>query len=212
LVWLFDYDLTLYGHDEQEVLARLDRNITRFIRNRLGMSEAEADALRRSYWGKFGTTLAGLRAQYGVTSSEYFDFIHTGDLILPRQNLALRELLLSLPGQRWVFSNARCDWVTQGLRSMGVADCFHGIMDIEGFGWRCKPCADIYPLAEQRIRATGSDVVFVDDRADNLEPGRALGWRTVLIQAAAAPTPEGQHLVLPRLLDLRHRADPAWFV
>lgn len=95
---------------------------------------------------------------------------------------------------------------------MGIADCFHGIMDIECFGWRCKPCADIYPLAEERVRAAGNDIVFVDDRAENLEPGRQLGWRTVLVQSAAEPSVRGPHVLLPRLLDLRHRVHPSWFV
>jgi len=95
---------------------------------------------------------------------------------------------------------------------MGISDCFDGIMDIEAFGWRCKPCADIYPLAQERIRATGNDIVFVDDRAENLEPGRLLGWRTVLIQPVAQPTACEPYLVLPRLLDLRNQADASWFV
>lgn len=211
MVWLFDYDLTLYGQDEREVLARLDRNITRFMEIRLGLSQAEADELRRIYWKQFGTTLAGLRAQYGVAPAEYFDFIHgSGDLLFPRENPALRELLRSLPGQRWVFSNARNDWISQGLRSMGIADCFDGIMDIACFDWRCKPSAEVYPLAEKRVRASGRDIVFLDDRAENLAPARALGWRTVLVHPTPEPNIEGQHLVVPRLLDLRQKADAAW--
>lgn len=212
MVWLFDYDLTLYGPDEREVLARLDRNITRFLQLRLNLSAAEADERRRSYWKEFGTTLAGLRARFDVTPAEYFDFIHgDANLILPRENSALRTLLLSLPGPRWIFSNARCDWVTQGLRSMGIEDCFDGILDIESFDWRSKPCAEIYPVVEERIRATGSNIVFVDDRIENLTPGRALGWRTVLVHATTHAPVDGGHLVLSRLLDLRDKADPAWF-
>jgi putative hydrolase of the HAD superfamily len=212
VVWLFDYDLTLYGRDEYEVLRRLDRNITRFLQTRFSLSEAEADERRQAYWKEFGTTLAGLRTRFGVSPTEYFDFIHAGEgLIFPRANPALRALLSSLPGDRWIFTNARRDWTIKGLRSMGIEDCFAGILDIESFGWVSKPHAEIYPKAEKRLHATGKDIVFLDDRQENLVPARALGWRTVLV----APTPEmptdGCDLVLPRLLDLREKADPAWF-
>ena len=212
VVWLFDYDLTLYGPDEYEVLRRLDRNITRFLQSRFKLSEAEADERRQAYWKEFGTTLAGLRTRFGVSPAEYFDFIHAGEgLIFPRANPALRALLLSLPGDRWIFTNARRDWTIKGLQSMGIEDCFDGILDIESFGWVSKPHAGIYTKAEKRIHAAGKDIVFFDDRHENLGPARAMGWRTVLV----APTPEsltdGWDLVLPRVLDLREKADPSWF-
>ena len=212
MVWLFDYDLTLYGRDEYEVLRRLDRNITRFLQVRFNLSEAEADERRQDYWRRYGTTLAGLRAKFGVSPTEYFDFIHAGEgLLFPRANPPLRAMLLSLPGSRWIFTNARRDWTLKGLQSMGIEDCFEGILDIETFGWVSKPHAKIYPKVETRVRASKHDLVFLDDRHENLVPAQARGWRTVLV----APTPEspieGCDLVLPRLLDLREKADPSWF-
>ena len=76
--WLFDFDLTLYGHDEFEVLDSLDRNITRFLMTRFRLSEPAADVLRHELWEKYRTTLIGLRALHGVRPEEYFDFIHSG--------------------------------------------------------------------------------------------------------------------------------------
>jgi putative hydrolase of the HAD superfamily len=212
VVWLFDYDLTLYGRDEYEVLLRLDRNITRFLQERFNLSEAEADQRRQAYWKQYGTTLAGLRKQFGVSPAEYFDFIHAGEgLLFPRANPPLRAMLESLPGARWIFTNARRDWVERGLRSMGIEDCFDGILDIEGFDWICKPHAGIYPQVEQRVRAAPGDLVFLDDRHENLVPARVRGWRTVLVAPPPESPLEGCDLVLPRLLDLREKADPAWF-
>lgn len=180
--WLFDYDLTLYGHDEKQVLDTLDRNITRFIMERFGTSEPEADALRREYWRDHGTTLNGLRATRGIGPTEYFDFIHDGEnLVMPRFSPKKRDMLLSLPGRRWVFTNARRDWAERGLRSIGILDCFEGIFDIECFGWRSKPDRAVYLEVEQRLGAHGNDLTLIDDRPANLHTARHCGWRTVLV-------------------------------
>lgn len=180
--WLFDFDLTLYGHDEYDVLLALDRNISRFVMERLDLTKDAADALRHEYWKKFGTTLAGLRHLHGVKEHDYFDFIHgSGTLLLPRAVPAKHELLLRLPGRRWIFTNARRDWAERGLCSMGIADCFEGIFDTECFGWRCKPDPEVYAAIERLLGARGPELILIDDRAVNLTTARERGWRTVFV-------------------------------
>jgi len=45
---------------------------------------------------------------------------------------------------------------------------------------RCrKPAPEIYRLAADRLGADGADVLFVDDRAINLEEGRRRGWQVL---------------------------------
>jgi hypothetical protein len=46
--WLFDYDLTLYGHEERFVISALERNISRFLMDRFSMLEGDANRLRQS--------------------------------------------------------------------------------------------------------------------------------------------------------------------
>ncbi len=184
--WLFDFDLTLYGHDEQYVLWDLDDNISRFLMVRLNLSKDAAEQLRHKYWLEYGTTLNGLRALHDVRPEEYFDFIHSGpNLRAPRFSPAKRDLLLSLPGTRWVFTNARRDWAERGLRSMGISDCFAGIFDIEIFDWKSKPDPAVYIDIENRLNATGGRLILLDDRAANLATARQRGWRTVLVHPEA---------------------------
>lgn len=186
VVWLFDYDLTLYGSEESHVLGSLDRNITRFLIHRFGWSESEADSRRKDYCARFGTTLGGLRALHGVLPSDYFDFIHAGEqLQLPQWDPRKRDLLLSLPGDRWVFTNARRDWAMRGLKAMGIEDCFTGVLDIESFAWESKPNPEVYRQVEARVGVKGSDIILLEDRADNLVPAHQMGWRTVLVHPQA---------------------------
>ena len=203
MTWLFDYDLTLYGFDEAEVLWSLDRNITRFLEKRFGFTKPQADAVRKDYCARFGTTLGGLRALHGVSPDEYFDFIHAGDsLQVPGPNPAKRELLMSLPGDRWVFTNARSDWALRGLRGMGIEDCFAGILDIESFGWDSKPSDRVYGLVEERVGVQGAGLVMVEDKPENLVPAHARGWRTILVHPECAGMEVACDLRLHSLLDL----------
>lgn len=207
MYWLFDFDLTLYGYDEEQILSALDRNISRYVMKRLELSESAADALRREYWEIYGTTLNGLRALHGVKPEEYFDFIHSGeDLVAPRFAPDKRDMLLQLPGKRWVFTNARRDWAERGLHSMGLAECFEGILDIELFDWKSKPDPSIYAAVEHQLGASGSDLVLVDDRAANLAPARQLGWRTVFVHPQAEAQSVECDLKIAHLMEL----EQAW--
>ena len=47
-----------------------------------------------------------------------------------------------------------------------------------------KPQPRIYEAVERESRQTGSDIVYFDDRAENVAAGAARGWRTVLHRSA----------------------------
>ena len=42
MVWLFDYDLTLYGEEERHVLVSLDRRISAYVQKTSGGTFAHA--------------------------------------------------------------------------------------------------------------------------------------------------------------------------
>lgn len=202
-IWLFDYDLTLYGSEEAEVLWSLDRNITKFVETHLGLSTSAADSLRRDYCARFGTTLGGLRALHGVQPHDYFDFIHAGEsLQMPAADPRKRELLLSLPGECWVFTNARSDWAERGLESMGIRDCFQGILDIQSFQWDSKPNPQVYAQVESRVGAQGARLILLEDKAENLGPAHARGWRTVYVHPNADSSLFPCDVRIAHLLDL----------
>lgn len=146
------------------------------------MSWEEANYLRRDFCTRYGTTLAGLRAKFGTCPQEFFDFIHTPEgLLYPAPNSALQDLLLKLPGRRYIFTNGRRDWVEPGLIAMGLQNLFLDIFDIAFFGWDNKPNAGPYAQVESHLGEKPGQIVFFDDCPENLLPAKARGWTTVYI-------------------------------
>lgn len=206
MIWLFDYDLTLYGHDESFVLDSLDRNITLFLETRFGLSTRDADSHRKVYCQKYGTTLGGLKVEHGVTPEDYFSFIHSGEsLKFPAPNPQLRQWLFNLPGRRAIFTNARADWMQLGIEAMGISDCFDTIIDIESLQWNNKPDPHVYFMAEQQLgNPHPSEILFFDDKEENLIPAHSRGWRTALVHPHA--TQSIAHWHVKKLMDF----DPLW--
>jgi pyrimidine 5'-nucleotidase len=143
----------------------------------------EIAKIRQSYLEKYGTTLRGLQAHYEIDADEYLTFVHDLPLeryIQPDPNL--RSLLLSLPQKRWIFTNADSNHARRVLKTLGVSDCFEGIIDIRAIDFSCKP----ERIAYQKAMAITTDTdpsrcVIFDDAVRNLNPARELGFFTVLV-------------------------------
>ncbi|MEW6160470.1 MAG: HAD-IA family hydrolase, partial [Verrucomicrobiota bacterium] len=52
-----------------------------------------------------------------------------------------------------------------------VLSCDHGAM---------KPDARLYEVVENVTGRKGAELLYIDDRAENVEAGRARGWRSIL--------------------------------
>lgn len=61
-----------------------------------------------------------------------------------------------------------------------------------------KPSASIYEVVEQRSGLKGSDLIFTDDRHDNIDAAQARGWQTHLFEG---PQGWADRLVEAGLLD-----------
>lgn len=188
-IWLFDYDLTLYGDEERHVLDSLDHRISLFVKKTIDVSLEQASVIRKQYWNDYGTTLAGLQAEYQVDPNDFFDFIHFNDgLIFPKSAPEKRVLLTHLKGKKIIFTNARRDWSDAGLSSMGIADCFDGVVDLKRLDWKGKPSVYAYDKMEQLLKDKGfwnsqepSQLILLEDSISNLREAHQRGWTTILI-------------------------------
>jgi HAD superfamily hydrolase (TIGR01509 family) len=43
-----------------------------------------------------------------------------------------------------------------------------------------KPAAKLYEVVERETRCSGGEIIYLDDRAENVAAGAARGWRAIL--------------------------------
>jgi putative hydrolase of the HAD superfamily len=60
-----------------------------------------------------------------------------------------------------------------------------------------KPDAKIYAAVERAVGQTGDAIVYVDDRAENIEGGLARGWRAILHETHEKTIPALRQMGLP---------------
>lgn len=202
-IWLFDLDNTL--HDaSQAVFGRLNRSMTEYIVQHLGLPYDEADLLRVRYWRRYGATLLGLEKHHGIRAAHFLAQTHTllgmeAQLRIPQVD---RAALLSLPGRKFLLTNAPADYAKRVLTALDLASCFEGVISIEGmrvFGdLRPKPDARMMRVVLARHRLPAHRCVLVEDTVANLKSARSLGLRTVWMQRYLRHNPHGPELGVSR--------------
>lgn len=178
---LFDLDNTLYSAG-QEMFSLMDRRINRYMVEVVGIPTEEVDDLRRSYWKRYGVTMQGLMRHHGVDPEDYLSYVHDIDVggIL-RPDPELNRALQSLPLRRAVFTNSSLDHSERVLDALGLNGAFEEIFDIHVAGYLPKPCPEPYHAVLDRLNASASDCIMVDDSAENLRTAKDLGMGTILV-------------------------------
>ncbi|KAK9157276.1 hypothetical protein Scep_003850 [Stephania cephalantha] len=129
---LFDMDDTLYPMSSGINLA-CRMNIEEYMLRYLKMEESQVPRMCLELYKEYGTTMAGLKALgYEFDNDQFHAYVHGR---LPYDNLkpdpTLKNLLLSMPQRRIIFTNADKAHSTQVLKRLGLEDCFQGIICFE---------------------------------------------------------------------------------
>lgn len=197
-VWVFDLDNTLHNATPH-IFPHINRSMTAYLQQHLGLDEQAAGELRRDYWLRYGATLSGMMKHHG-TDPEHFLW-HTHQFPeLPNQVVGeprLRHVLLKLPGRKLVFSNAPQHYARAVLKLLRVDDLFDDVFAIEQTRYRPKPQMAGFVRLLQKHRLKPSRCVMVEDSAENLQTAKRLGMRTVWVDA----TPR-----LPAYVDVKIRS------
>ena len=93
--------------------------------------------------------------------------------------IALQAKLKNAGIPTWIFSN------TNGIAVRHIQKRFPFFANFTGYVYSyeqgsMKPDAKIYEVIEQQTGHRGGDIVYLDDRAENIAAGAARGWRTIL--------------------------------
>lgn len=183
--WIFDLDNTL--HDASvHVFPQMNRAMTAYVQNALGLDEAAAGALRVDYWRRYGATLLGLMRHHGTDPRHFLlethRFAHLEQIL--RKEPGLRQTLRRMRGRRIVFSNAPAHYAHAVLKALRIGDLFDDVVSIEHTRFRPKPDAYGFLRLLRRHRLAASQCIMVEDTLDNLRTAKKLGMRTVWVSRA----------------------------
>ena len=180
---LFDLDETLYPTTNGLMQAIGDR-MRDFIEHKYHLSSDDAQSLRERYWDEYGTTLRGLYIEHQIDPREYLDYVHDIDLApFIQPDPQLRHVLMEIPQEKVIVTNADSVHANRILRSLGIADQFTRIFDIVSMQYECKPSPIVYQRVLDELNAPGPECVLVEDMARNLPAARAKLIKTILVNA-----------------------------
>lgn len=211
--WIFDLDNTLYP-ESSSIFPQINARMKSYMADLLAMTEAEADALRQTFYVKHGTTLNGLMQEYGADPKPFLDYVHAIDVsgIEAHPNLAV--LLGALPGRCLIHTNGTTDHAVNVLTQMNLIEAFEGIFDIVASDYTPKPHSAAFDQFIKDHAINPKTAIMFEDKTENLEVPHALGMATVWVNEACGETfpPDEPHLhyttanvpsFLTKVLDLR---------
>ncbi|HHB81206.1 MAG TPA: pyrimidine 5'-nucleotidase [Aliiroseovarius sp.] len=190
--WVFDLDNTLYP-PEVRLFDQIEARMTAWVMQALGVERGEADRLRRHYWEKYGTTLAGLMREHGVDPAPYLTHVHEIDLsgLAPAPDLSAR--IRALPGRRIVYTNGSAPYGERVLAARGLSGVFDAIYGIEHAGFQPKPERAAYETVFAKDGLNPQRGAMFEDDARNLEAPHDMGMRTVHVAPQPQPARHIQH-------------------
>ena len=189
-VWLFDLDNTL--HDAGAwVFAQMNDTMRNYVVDTLGVTPAEADALREKYWRRYGSTMLGLVRHHDVSPAHFLRETHRFPGLEQRVTGHRHDLaaIARLRGRRIVLTNAPRAYAMRVLGALGIVHLFEQVLSIEDmrmFGdWRPKPDRRMLRRMAVRLGVHPSRCVLVEDSLYNVLAARRVGMAPVWMQRFA---------------------------
>ena len=178
---VIDLDNTLYAA-ESGVFARMDKRMTAYVANEIGVDSKTADELRVKYWKQYGTTLRGMMLHHDMEPEGFLHDVHNINAHeLLEKDEALDKALSRLPGRKVIHTNGIREHAERILETLGVLHHFERIYDIRFNEYIPKPCKETLAMLIEVEGSTPERTIVVDDMTDNLAVAAALGCKTVWI-------------------------------
>lgn len=185
---LFDLDDTLYP-PAAGLMAALSERFTQCIAERLDMTPEQAEALRREYARRYGSTTRGLALHHNIDVKEFLSVVHDlpiEEYLKPDPDLGC--LLDCIHAEKCVFTNAPGAYAERVLEVLGIADRFCRVFAIEFSDYRGKPDSIAYERVISALGIADRQLMMLDDVRANLIPAAEQGWTTVWVSGRAEAT------------------------
>ncbi|KAI9195805.1 hypothetical protein LWI28_018284 [Acer negundo] len=210
---LFDLDETLYPLGSG-LSVEVIRNIQEYMIEKLGIEESKVPELCFQLYKYYGTTKAGLRAiGYNFDYDDFHSFVQGR---LPYNFLKpdplLRNLLLSLPIRKVIFTNADKTHAARVLNRLGIFDINdykrHPDLELPKTPIVRKPFEEAYEQVFKIANINPQKTFFFDDSVRNLQTGKRMGLHTVLV--GTSHKAEGVDYALESIHNIREALPELW--
>jgi len=182
--WVFDLDNTLYP-PQARLFDQIEVRMATFVMQALGVDRPEADRLRKDYWRRYGTTLAGLMEEHGVDPGPYLTEVHEIDLGHLERDAMLAARIRALPGRRIVYTNGSAPYAERVLEARGLSGLFDAVYGVEHAGFQPKPRRVAFETVFATDGVAPERAAMFEDDPRNLTAPHEMGMRTVHV----APEP-----------------------
>ncbi len=190
--WVFDLDNTLYDANTG-VFDQIIEHMTQYVSDRLGISREEANALRRTYWQTYGTTLRGLMEEHKIDPYEFLRIAHDVDISDVPQCEVIKEKLTLLPGRKVIFTNSGQEFARRMTRHLGIDHHFEGTFTIEDANFLPKPRPETYTAIIEKFSFDPKKAAMFDDMQVNLKTAAETGMTTVWINCGEGSDGDGEN-------------------
>ncbi|MBR9652814.1 pyrimidine 5'-nucleotidase [Thalassovita aquimarina] len=182
--WVFDLDNTLYP-PQARLFDQIEKNMTRYVMDTLGVDRAQADHLRRHYWATYGTTLAGLMREHDADPGPYLTEVHEISLDHLEPDAGLAACIRALPGRKIVYTNGSAPYAERVLAARGLTGLFDAVYGVEHAEFRPKPEIEAFRTIFERDGITPERAAMFEDDPRNLAAPHAMGMRTIHVAPEA---------------------------
>ena len=183
--WVFDLDNTLYP-PEARLFDQIEVRMTDWVMQALKLDRDDANRVRKEYWARYGTTLAGLMREHGVDPGPYLTDVHDISLEHLEHDAALKASITELPGRRIVYTNGSAPYAERVIAARGLSGLFDAVYGVEHAGFLPKPERAAFDAIVSRDGFAPEAAAMFEDDARNLAEPHRMGMRTVHV----APEPE----------------------
>ncbi|MEI7844160.1 MAG: HAD-IA family hydrolase, partial [Chloroflexota bacterium] len=98
-----------------------------------------------------------------------------------RPNPQLKDVLVSLPERKFIFTNADVNHARRVLKYLNIEECFEGIIDVVALNPYCKPMLASFKIAMQMAGVEKpEECVMIDDIPRTTRAAREQGFYSVL--------------------------------
>ena len=184
--WVFDLDNTLYPA-ASNLFHKIDKNMKKFIVEKLNVSEVSAFKIQKKYYKKYGTTLFGLMKHHQIDPKEFLKYVHNIDASSLIENSELKKELNKLPGELYIYTNGSKAHAINVLNNLSIDYSLFKIFDIKDANYIPKPSNKSLKTFISKYKINPTKSVFFEDIEINLKNPKIMGFKTILIKSYNHP-------------------------